>query len=198
MNGKIIDFNDEVQKRPSLKNQAKQLNVDDVFNLLLIYINVEQILASFDLNLVERAFGRYKNMERFSDVLGNLATEYNENGEEIISFRSAVDQKVSEKTIILINGEVVILGDNEYFDSLKREYDEETFLVFDNLYFYIYNDLKYGFDNWQLLFEDEYIKYPKYPEGIVTGEFIGQKKDEKVMKQVKKRTIGMLKNKYEQ
>lgn len=195
MNSKIIDLNEEIQKRMSVKKPAKKLNVDDIFNLLLIYKHREQILSSFDLNFVERAFGRYKNMERFSSILSNLETECNENGEEIISFRSTIDRKIREKNVVLINGEVVILGDDEYFDSLKREYDEETFSVFDNIYFFIYNDLEYGFDNWKVLFEDEYIKDPKYP-GIVTGEFIGQKKDANVMKQVRKRAIERIKNNY--
>ena len=198
MNDKIINLTEKIEKRKSLNNQTKQLDVEDFFNLLLIYKRREHALASFDLKFIERAFGRYKNMERFSSILNNLETEYNENGEEIINFKSAVDKKVEEKTIIFMDGEVIILGKDEYFEDLESKYDEENFLAFDSLYFFIYNDLKYGFDGWQLLFEDEYIKHPKYPEGIITGEFIGQKKDEKVMKQVKKRTIEMLKNKYEQ
>lgn len=197
MNGKIINFNDELQKRLSLKKQIKQLTVDDIFNLLLIYKHNEGILTSFNLDFAERVFGRYKHMERFSIIFSNIGTEYNKNGEEIINFSKIIEQKQKEKAVILISGDVVILGDDEYFNSLKRKYNEEIFSIFDSLILFINDDLQFGFDNWELLFEDEYIKDKVYP-GIVTGEFIGQTKDAKIMKQVRKKAIERLRNNYKQ
>lgn len=61
--------------------------------------------------------------------------------------------------------------------------------------FFINMDLEFGINNWYLVAEDEYIKDSIYP-GIVTGEFIGQEKDSKVMKKVRKRSIENLRNIY--
>lgn len=57
-------------------------------------------------------------------------------------------------------------------------------------------DLEYGLNNWTLVAEDEYIEDSIYP-GIITGEFIGQEKNKKVMKKVRKRAIERCKNIYE-
>lgn len=193
MSDKIINFNDERNKRLKKENEISRLTYEDIFNLLLISKNYEGILTSFNLNLVQQAFARYKHMQRFSSIFSNLEIEYNEDGKEIINFSSIVEKKSKDNIIIFYNDDVVILADEEYFNNLKMNYTEETYFKFNDLVFFLNNDLKYGFDNWELLFEDEYIKYPGYP-GIVTGEFIGQKKDAKVMKKVKERTIERLKN----
>ena len=91
--------------------------------------------------------------------------------------------------------EFMILANPQKINDLKEKYCDNILQSFNDLMFYVNNDLKYGIGNWELLFEDEVLKYPKYPS-IVTGEFIDIEKNEEVMQKVKKRAIDNLKNSY--
>ena len=72
----------------------------------------------------------------------------------------------------------MILASPEKINELKEKYCKDVLQIFGDLMIFINNDLKYGIGNWELLFEDEVLKYPRYPS-IVAGEFIGKKKMQK-------------------
>lgn len=172
------------------------LTVEDVFNLFLICAREEEILPIIDLNVLMESFAKYKNINRYASIYRNLEIEQNADGNDIINIEKCLEQKISSKIIIInpsMKNEFVILGTDEEFEQLKEKYDVDTLSIFRNLMFNIHMDLEYGINKWSLIAEDEYIEDPIYP-GIVTGEFIGQEKDKKVMERVRKRAIEQLKN----
>lgn len=180
------------------KKQIINITWEDMFNLFLIFARDEESWATIDLNVLMESFAKYKNMERFASLYGNLEIEKNENGIDIIDLYDCLEQKIKSKTIVINpsrKNEFVILGTDEEFDQLRGKYDNRTLTIFRDLMFFIHMDLEYGINNWSLLAEDEYIEDQNYP-GIVTGEFIGKEKNERIMKKVRKRAIERLRNLY--
>lgn len=187
--GKIVNIG-EYKKNPTEK-QIINLTVDDIFNLFLIFERSERKLPLIDLNVLMESLAKYKNMDRFASLYKNLETEENENGINIINLESCVDKKIESKTIFVNpsqKAEILILGNDEEFDQLRKRYDENTLSLFRDLMFFIQMDLEYGINNWTLVAEDEYIEDPIYP-GIVTGEFIGQEKNKNTMNKVRKKQL---------
>lgn len=183
--GKVINFEEYWQ------HKSANLSIEDIFNLFLIFKHNEETLAIFDLNVLMESLAKYRNMDRFSTLLSNLVITKNENGKDIIDLSDCLDKNIQNKTVIMNpskQSEIMILGSDEEFSQLKRSYDEKTLSSFGDLMFFVNMDFEYGINNWSLVAEDEYIKYPKYP-GIVTGEFIGQEKTPAVMKKVKKERL---------
>lgn len=194
---KIISIEEYTNNRFEKNND--DLMVEDIFNLFLIYSRNEERLPVIDLNVLMESLAKYKNVNRYASIYRNLEIEQNANGNEIINIEKCLEQKINSRTIVINpsrKNEFVILGTDEEFEQLKEKYDVHTLSIFKNLMFNIYMDLEYGINNWSLIAEDEYIEDPIYP-GIVTGEFIGQEKDKKVMKKVRKMTIEQLKNFYQ-
>lgn len=190
--GKVISVEEYGQ------HKSTNLSIEDIFNLFLIFKHNEETLTIFDSNVLMESLAKYKNMDRFSTLLSDLVITKNENGKDIIDLSDCLDKYIQNKTVIMNpskQSEIMILEIDEEFSQLKKSYDEKTLSSFGDLLFFINMDLEYGINNWSLVAEDEYIKYPKYP-GIVTGEFIGQEKTPEVMKKVKKRAIEGLKNLY--
>ncbi len=191
--GKVISIEEYGQ------HKSTNLSIEDIFNLFLIFKHNEETLAIFDLNVLMESLAKYKNMDRFSTLLSNLVITKNEKGKDIIDLSDCLDKNIQNKTVIMDpseQSEIMILASDEEFIQLKKSYDEKTLTSFGNLMFFLNMDLEYGINNWSLVAEDEYIKYPKY-SGIVTGEFIGQENTSEVMKKVKQRAIERLKNLYE-
>lgn len=183
MDNKIINFN---QKKSLYSDHL--LTKDDIFNLLLIYKHNEEILSTFNLDVVMKSLAKYKKLERFSKLCSNLDVEINELGIEIVNLVECLEKKKKEKVVIENPNrkmEIIVLGNGEYYNTLKEKYSKKNILMFADLMFFINNDLEYGMDNWQIIFEDEYIEDPIYG-GIVTGEIINVEKDEKTMKKVRK------------
>jgi hypothetical protein len=189
----IIEFN-KIDKNKNSIN----LFLEDILNLFLICKSKEGLLASFNLNDLIKSLDKNKD-NGFNDLYTNLKAMINDYQQFTINLEICLERKVKEKAIIINpsnKSEIVIIGDDEYFSKLKSNYNNEIFTRFNDLMFYINNDLEFGIDNWEVFTEDEYISDSVYP-GIVTGEFIGQKKDKEVMKKVRKRSIENLKNKYQ-
>ena len=124
------------------------------------------------------SLAKYKNMNRFSTLLSNLVITKSEKGKDIIDLSDCLDKNIQN---------IMATEMPEKENQLKKSYDEKTLSSFGNLMFFLNMDLEHGINNWSLVAEDEYIKYPKYP-GIVTGEFIEQEKTPEVMKKVKKKS----------
>lgn len=194
---KIISIQE--YKNNQFEKAAIDLTVEDVFNLFLIFARAEEILPIVDLNILMESLAKYKNINRYHSIYKNLKIEKNDDGKDIINLEKCLETKINSKTILINpskSNEIVILDNDEEFEQLIEKYDEHTISVFRDLMFNIHMDLEYGINNWSLIAEDEYIEDPIYPS-IVTSEFIGQEKDKKVMKKVRKRAIESLKNLYE-
>ena len=89
----------------------------------------------------------------------------------------------------------MIIASSEKINELKEKYCKDVLQSFGDLIFFVNNDLKHGIGNWELLFEDEVLQYPKYPS-IVTGEFIDKEKNSETMGKIKRRSIERLKSQY--
>lgn len=190
--GKVISIEEYRQRK------STNLSIEDIFSLFLIFKYNEETLTIFDLNVLMESLAKYKNMDRFSTLLSNLVITKSENGKDIIDLSDCLDKYIQNKTVIRNpskQSEIMILEIDEELSQLKKSYDEKTLSSFGDLMFFVNMDLEHGINNWSLVAEDEYIKYPKYP-GIITGEFIGQEKTPEVMKKVKKRAIEGLKYLY--
>lgn len=198
MENNIIDF------KP--KRQTYLLNEEDIYNMILIYVwygkEEWEHMPEIDLNVVMQSIEKYRNVDRFAKIFLNLNFEIESNSNKFISLVTWCDKLKSERKIIDYPSKqdtIVILADDEYFNELKSEYQQKLvkkgYPNIDTLMFHIHMDLKHGINNWELLFEDEVIDVPGYPS-VITGEFIDQEKDEKVMKMVRKMAIEKLKNLY--
>lgn len=172
--------------------------MEDIFDLFLIFARNEASLPIIDLNILMESLAKYKNISRYASIYRNLEVEPNADGNDIINIEKCLEQKINNRTIVINpsrKSEFIILGTDEEFEQLRRKYDVHTLSIFRNLMFNIHMDLEYGINNWTLIAEDEYIEDSIYP-GIVTGEFIGQEKDKRVMKKIRKQAIERLKDFY--
>ena len=195
---KVVYFNDYINK--SNENDFI-ITTDDIFNLFLIFKNKEElsIMLEFDINVLMKSLAKYRNLEKFNMIFKNILIEKNEYEDEIINLSDSLEKRREEKLIIVDpnnKNEVYILGSEEEFKALESNYDEKILNIFNNLMFYINNDLEFGIDNWQIVAEDEVIDVDRYPN-FVTGEFIAQDKSNPLVKQkMKKRAIEHIKNIY--
>ena len=195
---KLVYFNDYINK--SNENDFI-ITIDDIFNLFLIFKNKEEslIMPEFDISILMKSLAKYRNLEKFNMIFKNILIEKNEYEDEIINLSDSLEKRREEKLIIVDpnnKNEVYILGSEEEFKALESNYDEKILNIFNNLMFYINNDLEFGIDNWQIVAEDEVIDVPGYPN-FVTGEFIAQDKSNPLVKQkMKKRAIDHIKNIY--
>lgn len=184
-NNIIIDFNAYKNKK------VDKITEEDVLNLLLIF-KYEEIVF-ININELMKSLGKYQGFEKYRILYDNLTIVLDDNDQLIIDLNSAYHRGIENGLIIESSeNEFMILASPEQINSLKEKYSKKILRVFNDLMFYINNDLKYGIDNWELIFEDELLKYPRYPS-IVTGEFIDKEKDQEVMLEVKKRSIERLK-----
>lgn len=182
----ILDFN-------SYKNKKiDNLTEEDIFNLLLIYKYEEP--RFYNIEEVMKSFGKYSNMEKYSILYKNLNIKTYKKKFPIVDLMATYNKMLEQKILIeIVLNQFMILASEEYINQLKGKYHKKVLQLFNDLMYFVNNDLKYGIDNWELVFEDEIIEIPGYPS-IVTGEFIDQEKEEEVMQQVKQKSIERLKN----
>lgn len=184
----LVDFNSYKNKK------VEKLTEEDILNLILIFKYDE--VAFIDINKIMKSLGYYNSMEKFRILYKNLNIKTDENNSPIVDLKGVYKKMLEEGLVIEgSENEFMILASPEEINNLKEKYYKNVLQSFNDLMFYVNNDLKYGLGNWELLFEDELLEYPRYPS-IVTGEFIGKEKDEEVMQKVKKRSIEQLKNFY--
>lgn len=192
-NEKIISF-ESVKSQIKIKKSEK-LTEEDILNLILIfkYNNYEFL----DINKIMISLGYYNSIEKFKKIYENLNIKIDKNNCTIVDLNNAYNKMIEKKFVINVSeNEFMILANHDQISKLKETYHKNILETFSDLMFYIDNDLKYGLGNWELLFEDEVVKYPGYTS-IVTGEFIGKEKDEEVMQKIKKISIGRWKNFYD-
>lgn len=184
----IIDLNDYRNKK------TEKITEEDIFNLILIFKYGE--IDFFNINNIMESLGCYARMERFKNIYENLNVKTNLNNFPIIDLTD-IYKKMLEKRLIIENHEkeFIIIASFDKINELKEKYCKVVLQSFGDLMFFVNNDLKYGIGNWNLLFEDEVLQYPKYPS-IITGEFIGKEKDPETMQIIKKRSIEQLKSQY--
>lgn len=190
--------NIEEYKKNRFVKTMMDLTTEDIFNLFLIFARGEDRWPMVDLNVLMESLAKYKDRDRYASLYRNLKIEKNKDGKDIINLEEVYEKAVESRMVIInpsMNNEFIVFGTDEEFTNLRKMYDEPTLSIFESLMFNIRMDLEYGIDNWSLVAEDEYIDVPNYP-GIVTGEFIGQEKDQRVMKKVRKRAIERLQNLY--
>lgn len=189
--GEIINFN--------CSENSINLTKEDIFNLFLIFKNKVGPLEQFDLNILMQSLAKHRNLKKFNSIFKSILIEKNENGKEIINLREFLAKK-KEKKLIFINpddeNDIFIIGTEENFKILASKYNEDVLEIFNNLMFYIDNDLEFGVGNWEIFAQDELIEVLGYPS-IVTGEFIEKDKNNSlVKKKIKQRAQENLKNIY--
>ena len=173
------------------------LNLEDIINLFLLCKSREGTLIAFDLNTLIQSIYKYIDTERFNSLYTNIKPLLNKSDSFMNELENILVKKVKEKATVVDpsnKNKIFIIGNEEYFLNMKNNYSEESFDKFNELMFYINNDLEFGLDNWEIFAEDEYISDSIYP-GIVTGEFIGKDKTKKT-RAIKKRMIENSKNIY--
>ena len=182
----LIDFKTYKDKK------VESLTEEDILNLIIIFKYDESNFI--DINKIMKSLGIYNNIEKFKILYRNLNIKFDENNSPILDLKDAYKKLLEEGLIIETDeNEFMILATQEEINDLKERYYKNVLQIFNDLMYYVNNDLKYGIGNWELLFEDEVLKYPRYPS-IVTGEFIDKEKDDEVMQKVKKIAIDQLKN----
>lgn len=196
---KVISFKDYI--KDSDKNDFLITN-DDIFNLFLIFKSKEESLfyPEFDASVLMKSLAKHSSLEKFDLIFKNISIEKNEAGIEFVNLNQSLEKKQQEK-LILVNpnnkNEIYILGSDEEFKKIASLYDEKILKCFDELMFCINMDLEFGIGNWEIVFKDEIIDVPKYPN-YVTAEFIDQDKSNSlVKKKMKQKAIKNLKNIYE-
>ena len=184
----LVDFNNYKKKK------VDKLTEEDFFNLILIFKYND--VTFININKIMNVLGNYSNVEKFKILYKDLNLKTDENNCSILDLKDTYIEMLEKGLIIETSeNEFMILANPQKINDLKEKYCDNILQSFNDLMFYVNNDLKYGIGNWELLFEDEVLKYPKYPS-IVTGEFIDIEKNEEVMQKVKKRAIDNLKNSY--
>lgn len=184
----IIDFNSYRNK------ETEKITEEDIFNLILIFKYGE--IDFFNINNIMESLGCYARMERFKNIYENLNVITNLNNFPIVDLTDIYEKMLEERLIIESHeNEFMIVASFEKINELKEKYCKDVLESFGNLMFFVNNDLKYGIGNWEFLFEDEVLQYPKYPS-IVTGEFIGKEKNPETIQKIKKRSIERLKSQY--
>lgn len=184
----IIDFNSYRNKK------TEKITEEDIFNLILIFKYGE--IDFFNINNIMESLGCYARMERFKNIYENLNVITNLNNFPIVDLTDIYEKMLEDRLIIESHeNEFMIVASFEKINELKEKYCKDVLESFENLMFFVNNDLKYGIGNWEFLFEDEVLQYPKYPS-IVTGEFIGKEKNPETMQKIKKRSIERLKSQY--
>ena len=184
----IIDFNSYKNKK------VEKITEEDILNLILIFKYDE--IDFFNINNIMESLGSYAGMERFKKIYENLKIKTNQNNSPVVDLTDIYQKMLKERLIIETQeNEFMILASPEKINELKEKYCKDVLQSFGDIMFFVNNDLKHGIGNWELLFEDEVLQYPRYPS-IVTGEFIGIEKDAETMQKIKKRSIERLKSQY--
>lgn len=191
--GKIISFN-------NTDDNPFCFTTEDLFNLFLISKQKEETLAMFDSAVLMRSFAKYRNLEKFSSIYKEIVVSKDESGNEIVDLTEFLEKKKQQRVIIedpRNKNQMLILGSEEEFETLASNYSKGVLSSFNNLMFYINNDLKFGIGKWSIFAEDELINVPRYPS-FVTGEFINQDKSSPlVQKKIKQRAKENAKNLYQ-
>lgn len=184
----ITDFNSYKNKK------TKKITEEDILNLILIFKYDE--IDFFNINNIMKSLGCYAGIKRFKNIYENLNIKTSQNNFPIIDLTD-IYKKLLEEKLIIENQEkeFMIIASSEKINELKEKYCKDVLQSFGDLIFFVNNDLKHGIGNWELLFEDEVLQYPKYPS-IVTGEFIDKEKNSETMEKIKRRSIERLKSQY--
>lgn len=191
--GNIISFTEYKS------NHDVIITLEDIFNLFLIFKRKEELLAEVDVSVLSQSFSKYKNLEKFNLIFKNILLQENQYNNGIIDLSQVVEKKQQEKLIVISSknrNEIFVLASEEKIEKLSANYDEKILNCFRELMFCVNNDLKFGIDNWETIFEDEIIDVSGYPS-IVTAEFIGKNKNNpRVKEKIKKRAIENVKRIY--
>ncbi len=183
----LIDFNRYKDKR------VDKITEEDILNLVLISKYEEP--AFIDKKVLMQSLARYKDSSRYKIIYDNILLKKDEDGISIVDLKEAYNKLVEDSIIIEYSecDEFMIIISYANILNLKEMYSKSVLKAFNDLMYYVNNDLRYGIGNWDLVCEDELITYPKYPS-IVTGEFIDQEKDEVAMEKVRKKGIQKLRD----
>lgn len=183
----IIDFNTYKD------NRVDKITEEDILNLVLISKYEEP--AFIDKKILMKSLTKYKDSSRYKIIYENVRMKKDEDGIPIIDLKEAYNKLIENNIIIEYSecDEFMIITSPEYILNLKQKYSKTVLKAFNDLMYFVNNDLRYGLDNWDLISEDELLNYPRYPS-IVTGEFIDQEKDEEVMEKVRKKGIQKLRD----
>lgn len=142
---KIVDFN--------TKKKELSLSKEDLLNLYLLYENKCDGFVAIDLDVFERSIAIHKKNNQFAFLLDNFEIEHSDDNEEFVNFHDVVN-----KNEIILLGNTILLLDDEYLKHFEKRYD--FFIkIYGNLLFYIHNDLKYGINNWVIVFEHKLNKH---------------------------------------
>ena len=164
----IIDFN-------SKKNI---LTVEDFFALFIMFKSKDDlgILVEFDLSKLMYSLPRWRGMEKFKNLYGNIEINLDENNIEYINLVDLIAKKIKEKVVISYgDAKFLILANEELFSEQRKQYKKSDLDLFNQLMFYINNDLEFGIGNWEVFSQDEVVQVDKYPS-YVSGEFVEQDK----------------------
>lgn len=183
----IIDFN-------SKKNI---LTVEDFFALFIMFKSKDDlgILVEFDLSKLMYSLPRWRGMEKFKNLYGNIEINLDENNIEYINLVDIIAKKIKEKVVISSgDAKFLILANEELFSEQRKQYKKSDLDLFNQLMFYINNDLEFGIGNWEVFSQDEVVQVDKYPS-YVSGEFVEQdKRDSNTKKLMKEQAKNNLKN----
>lgn len=184
----IIDFNTYKSKN------NEKITEEDILNLILIFKYDE--IDFFNINNIMESLGCYAGMERFKKIYESVNIKINQNNSPVVDLNDVYKKGIEDGLIIETQeNKFMILASPEKINELKEKYCKDVLQSFGDLMFFVNNDLKHGIGNWELLFEDEVLQYPRYPS-IVTGEFIDKEKDATTMQKIKKRSIERLNSQY--
>ena len=111
----IIDFN-------SKKNI---LTVEDFFALFIMFKSKDDlgILVEFDLSKLMYSLPRWRGMEKFKSLYGNIEINLDENNIEYINLVDIIAKKIKEKVVISSgDAKFLILANEELFSEQRKQY----------------------------------------------------------------------------
>lgn len=128
---------------------------EDLFNLFIIYSLNHECNQFIKLSVLMKSFGKYK--EKFPELYSNIEIKTNEFNIPFINLNDVYKKLIENKIIFSANDsdKITIVCDEEYFKPLENNYTDQVKKIFDQLMFFINNDLEYGIDGWKIVIDEK-------------------------------------------
>ena len=131
-------------KNSRLDKENNKLTVDNLFDLILIKKREEGSYTSFNYKSLKVLFENYGKQRRFFNVYDYIETD----NDKQFDFEESIKKNIKNNNIILSDDFVIVSLPEHRLKELKKQYNEDVYLIFNDLIFTIIIDLNFGYGKW--------------------------------------------------
>ena len=131
-------------KNSRLDKENNKLTVDNLFDLILIKKREEGSYTSFNYKSLKALFENYGKQRRFFNVYDYIEID----NDKQFDFEESIKKNIKNNNIILSDDFVIVSLPEHKLKALKKQYNEDVYLIFNDLIFTIIIDLNFGYGKW--------------------------------------------------